>query len=711
MLAKLAFRNVRRAGRDYAIYFITVALGVALFYAFNAVHSQAILFDALSADSIRMLNLLNMMIGMFSVIVACVLGFLVVYANRFLIRRRRREFGTYLLLGMSAGRVSRVLLFETVLVGLGSLVVGLVLGIAVSQGLSFATAALMGTTMTKYQFIVSVNALGLTVLCFVAIFAVSALVDVIYIRRCKLITLLSAHEANERGGITRMPLRIAGFIVSLILLACAYWQLAINGMQLIDERFWAATILMVAGTFLFFWSIAGFVIFALTHAKGVYLKGIRMFTVRQIASKVNTAFISMSVVCVMLFLAMTTASVGMGLLELFTGSIEQATRYDATIQASPDHFDTPGDAWRGERDRYNNNIAACIADHTSMWNDVVRASAQVDFWSTNEKYQTLLDQIPSVENLKDATILASIGKTTIQVVPVSQVNDACTLIGEPIIELGEDKFMVINTIESFDDLGRAMASEHIQFDISGIPLHGQGSVRNIPLETSAMNYEALQIVVPDKIVAALKAEGAAPDHSYLNVMYKMDREQGDVALAQALSDAFPLSEGQIPASDEIDEQFKVSAWPVTRVYTGRAMADQSSGLRMVITFLALYIGFVMLVATAAVLAIQQLSETADSLGRYRRLSDLGCDMHQIFGSLRIQTVVYFCAPLALAACHTICAVTIVGNTLFSELGVNPTGLIGIAAGSIVCIYAVYLIATYLLSKGIVRTAIGQRREN
>ena len=335
MLAKLAFRNVRRAGRDYAIYFITVALGVALFYAFNAVRSQAVLFDALSADSVRMLDLLNMMIGLFSVVVACVLGFLVVYANRFLIRRRRREFGTYLLLGMSAGRVSRVLLFETILVGLGSLVVGLVLGIALSQGLSFATAALMGTTMTKYRFIVSPDALGLTSLCFVVIFAVSAIVDVVYIRHCKLVTLLSAHEGNERAGVTRMPLRIVGFVVSLVLLACAYWQLSINGMREVDAHFWVATALMVAGTFTFFWSVAGFAIFVLTHAKGTYLRGIRMFTTRQIASKVNTAFVSMSVVCVMLFFALTTASVGMGLLELFAGNIDQTTRYDASILVQP----------------------------------------------------------------------------------------------------------------------------------------------------------------------------------------------------------------------------------------------------------------------------------------------------------------------------------------------------------------------------------------
>jgi hypothetical protein len=112
---------------------------------------------------------------------------------------------------------------------------------------------------------------------------------------------------------------------------------------------------------------------------------------------------------------------------------------------------------------------------------------------------------------------------------------------------------------------------------------------------------------------------------------------------------------------------------------------------------------------AAVLAIQQLSETADSLGRYRRLSDLGCDMRQILGSLCIQTVVYFCAPLALAACHTACAVLVVSGTLFSELGVDPTKLIGLAAGAIVGIYAVYLVTTYLLSKSIVSGSLLHRR--
>ena len=703
MLAKLAFRNVKRAGRDYAIYFITVALGVALFYAFNAVRNQAVLFDALSADSVRMLDLLTMLIGLFSAVVACVLGFLVVYANRFLIRRRRREFGTYLLLGMSAGRVSRVLLFETLLVGLVSLVVGLVLGIAVSQGLSFATAALMGTTMTKYRFIISVDALGLTTLCFVAIFAVSALVDVIYVRRCKLVTLLSARESVERGATMRIPLRVAGFALAVVLILCAYWQLSVNGMREIDAHFWAATALMVVGTFMFFWSVAGFVIFALTHSKSVYLKGIRMFTVRQIASKVNTAFVSMSVVCIMLFFALTTASVGMGLLELFAGNIDQITRYDASILSQPEYF-PDNTSWKEESARYEGDIAACLSDRTDKWDAVIRESAQIDYWDSSVTYQELIDQIAGAEHMNNADTLAAIGRTEMQIVSASQYNACCALIGERGIALAHGEFAVDNTVAGYDELGRAMGDSSVVLDVAGVSLYGHGALQNVPLDTSAMSDVALLVIVPDDVVARLSSDGV-PAYSYLNVMYREDREQGDAALAEVLREAVPLPTGEIPASDSLEDQYKMGPWPVSNVYTGRSMADQASGLRMVIAYLALYIGFVMLVATAAVLAIQQLSETADSLGRYRRLSDLGCDLRQIFGSLRAQTAVYFCAPLVLALCHTICAVSVVGSTLFSELGIDPTGLIGIAAGSIVAVYAVYLIVTYLLSKSIVRSSI------
>ena len=708
MLVKLATRNVRRAARDYAIYFITVALGVALFYAFNALRSQAVLFDALSADSIRMLDLLALLIGLFSGVVAGVLGFLVVYANRFLIRRRRREFGTYLLLGMSASRVGRVLLCETIIVGVASLAVGLLLGIALSQGLSFATAALMGTTMAKYRFIVSTRALGLTTLSFIGIFAVSALVDVIYIRRCKLIDLLSAHETNECRLITHPSLRMIGFVAALLVIACAYWQLTINGMRQPDAHFWIATILMVIGTFLFFWSVAGFAIHMLTRTSGFYLKGIRMFTVRQIASKVSTAFVSMSVVCIMLFFALATASIGMGLLELFAGNIKETTRYDASLLASDMYFDGASDSWKDEYRRFDGSIAACLASQTNAWDDVVRAYAQIDSWRSGAYYQTLIDQVPQAKDLVNEETLARMRATEIEVYAESQYNACCALIGEPGIQLARDEFAVDNTIVGYDELGKALCAADIRLEVAGVSLHGNGSLQDVPLDTSAMTDVGLRVIVPDEVVANV-SEGQLPTQSYLNVMYREDRQHGDAALAAMLSQASPLPEDLTPLDDNIESHFHKSPWPVSNAYTGRAMAEQSSGLRMVITFLALYIGFVMLVATAAVLAIQQLSETADSLQRYQRLSDLGCSLPQVFGSLRTQTVVYFCAPLVLAACHTACAVAVVSSSLFAELGVNPIGLIAIAAGSIASVYAIYLVATYLLSRSIVSSSMLQRR--
>ena len=294
MLAKLAFRNVRRSVRDYAIYFVTLVFGVAVFYAFNSVTGQSILFDLEDTATASVFEMTGQMLGMFSVVIACVLGFLVLYANGFLIRRRKQEFGTYLMLGMNPSSVSVIVLLETVAVGLVSLGVGLALGFALSQGLSFVTAGLFNIQMEQYRFVFSTNAFLLTLGCFVLIFAVTGLFNTLSIRRYKLIDLLSARSKNARFRVR-----------------------------------------MVAGTFLFFWSLAGFALAAIERTRGIYFKGLAMFTTRQIASKVNTAFVSLSVVCIMLFFSLTVFSTGMGLARAFSGNVEEGTLYDATLTRRP----------------------------------------------------------------------------------------------------------------------------------------------------------------------------------------------------------------------------------------------------------------------------------------------------------------------------------------------------------------------------------------
>ena len=710
MLVRLASRNVRRSARDYAIYFITVALGVAMFYAFNTIKSQAVLLDALSTDSMRMLNLLDLFMGLFSGVVTCVLGFLVVYANRFLIRRRRREFGTYLLLGMGAGRVSLVLLAETLVVGLASLVVGLALGIALSQGLSFATAALMGATMTRYQFIVSGKAAVLTTLCFLGIFVVSGLIDVIYVRRCKLATLLSAHEANEGTRPINAAVRAVAFLASIGILACAYWQLSLNGLTGPDVHFVAATALMLVGTFLFFWSAAGFVVAALQHARGLYLRGITMFTVRQISSKIGTAFASIAVVCVMLFFALTTTSAGMGMVDLFVGNLERSTAYDATICAQPWLLDEGQEYDDGtiaaEFDAYDGDMAACLSDRALGWDNLVSASAQVDYYQTDATYAALLDQVPGSEGMVDDSVYQAISDTNVSVISQSQFNAAAALVGGEKVDLSEGECAVNNTVSGYERLADAFCANGIILMIAGNELHFSGKPLFQPMRTGALMDVSLEVIVPDGIVERLRIGGTHPSVSVLDVMYTCDRADGDRALNVALQQAQPYPEG-VAGDSETSIDFNRQAWPAWTAYTGKGMTDQAMGFRMVVTYLALYIGFVLLVATAAILAIQQLSETADSLPRYARLSTLGCERNTIMGSLRTQTVVYFLAPLVLAVCHSACAVSVLNSTFYSQIGVGVSRSLLLSFGPMVIIYAIYLTATYLLSRSIVKSSLSR----
>ena len=334
MLAKLAFRNVRRSVRDYAIYFVTLVFGVAVFYAFNSVTGQSILFDLEDTATASVFEMTGQMLGMFSVVIACVLGFLVLYANGFLIRRRKQEFGTYLMLGMNPSSVSVIVLLETVAVGLVSLGVGLALGFALSQGLSFVTAGLFNIQMEQYRFVFSTNAFLLTLGCFVLIFAVTGLFNTLSIRRYKLIDLLSARSKNARFRVRNPWISLVGFLAAVAVIAWSYVTLVDNGLMQFDEGFWRATALMVAGTFLFFWSLAGFALAAIERTRGIYFKGLAMFTTRQIASKVNTAFVSLSVVCITLFFSLTVFSTGMGLARAFSGNVEEGTLYDATLTAN-----------------------------------------------------------------------------------------------------------------------------------------------------------------------------------------------------------------------------------------------------------------------------------------------------------------------------------------------------------------------------------------
>lgn len=716
MLAKLALRNVRRSVRDYAVYFVTLVFGVAAFYAFNSIKSQQVLFDLEQSGSAEIFEMTGEFMLLFSVAVALTLGFLIVYANRFLIRRRKREFGTYLLLGMRPGQVSAIVLMETAVVGAVSLVVGLLLGVGASQGMAFFTARLFGVPVSRYEFVFSSDAFLLTLACFAAIYAIVALFNTLQVRRSKLADLLAARSRSERLVVRNPLVSFVAFLTSLLVLALAYRTLREDGLVMMgSDMFWQATALMVVGTLLFFWSLAGFVVAVVQRMPSLHLRGVRMFTLRQFAAKVNTAFASLSVVCVLLFLSLTTFSVGMGLVDMFFGNLDEGTVFDATVTANVHRAD-PENEWNegatpealeelaavnADRQAWDGDLAAKMAAEVPGWSTFVKDAAQVDFYyapdlTLGQVTSDLGIELPSgaIENQEDSLSLP--------VIKESQFNAARAAAGREPVDLGENGFAVNSTVEALKGAAGELAASDYTVRLGGREL---ASVQDEPLSqglmvTSVM-ADAFELIVPDEVADTM---GVAPYATYVNLVYSVDLVQGDLMLEEGLAAAYPPSEELASFGWSYDS----AAWPVSFISTAEEVYESANSMRLMITYLALYIGLVLLVTTAAVLAIQQLSETSDALPRYRTLAELGCDGRMLNVSLGVQTAVYFLAPLGLAACHTACAVGVVSSGLLGYFGTDADSAIALAAVMTAVVYGAYLLATFLASRSIMRASLGKR---
>lgn len=713
MRFKLAFRNIQRSIKDYAIYFITLVFGVAVFYAFNSIKSQSILFDLEENASISIFDMTGTFLAFFSIIIAFVLGFLVIYSNRFLIKRRKREFGIYLTLGMKPSAVSHIVLLETLIVGFVSLVIGVMLGIALSQGLSFLTASMFSIPMMQYQFVFSIDAFIATLICFVVIFIIVAIFNTFTVNRYKLIDLFSASSKSEKLKVRNPLVSLAVFIVSIIVLAASYVLLLQNGLVMLDDpKFFWATILMVVGTTLFFYALAGFAILVIQRTRGIYFRKLNVFTLRQISSKVNTAFLSLSLVCVMLFFSITVFSSGMGMVEAFTAGTEKGTQYDATLTANvwwdTSNIEEADAEYREDAERVlalaaekNFNITTYLEELGVNFAPFTKALKQVDIYFVPDfTYGDMID----TSNIDLGDDRAQMGADmTVQVIRVSQFNALREMLGEDPIELGDDGFVVNNVADIGLDLSRRVTELDKSVNIVGHDLKCiDTTIFDIPLDVHSFSSDVAQLIVPDAVIESLG--GIPPYRSYLDIDYSVSRSEGDAALYAELERVLPPTE----TWDWGGPTFATDSWPVSTAFTAEEAYAQAGGMRMMISYLALYIGFVFLITTAAVLAIQQLSEASDSMERYRLLSKLGCDRSMIARSLRTQVLVYFLAPLGLAICHACCAIGVLSITMFSSLGVSIGGATLMTAGLVIVVYGSYMLVTYLASRGIIDQAIKMR---
>ena len=308
MLFKLSIKNMKKSFKDYAIYFLTLILGVSIFYMFNSLDSQQAMLEV-SNSTRDLIKLMISLLGMVSVFIAIILGFLIVYANNFLINRRKREFGIYMTLGMGRKQISKIILIETILIGIISLVVGILIGIFASQFMSILVAKLFEADMEEFKFVFSKDACIKTCIYFAVMYLAVMIFNTITISKYKLINLLTAVRKNEKVKIKNPVISIIVFLISAAVLGYAYY-LVTGGVYELNtaDKILKPILMGIVGTIGVFWSLSGFILRVIQTRKKIYLKGTNMFVLRQLNNKINTTVISMTVICLMLFMTISVLS-------------------------------------------------------------------------------------------------------------------------------------------------------------------------------------------------------------------------------------------------------------------------------------------------------------------------------------------------------------------------------------------------------------------
>ena len=694
MLFKLSIRNIKKSFKDYAIYFLTLVLGVAIFYMFNSLDSQQAMLEV-SQSTRSMIQLMIQLIGMISVFIAIVLGFLIVYANNFLINRRKREFGIYMTLGMGRRQISAIILLETILVGILSLVVGIFIGIFASQFMSILVAKLFEADMSEFTFVFSKDACIKTCIYFAVMYLAVIIFNTLTISRYKLINLLTAVRKNEKVRMKNPIISILVFIISAVILGYAYYQVTGGVYELsTGDKLLLPIIMGIVGTVGIFWSLSGFILRIIQTRKNIYLKGTNMFVLRQLNNKINTNIASMSIICLMLFMTISALSSSLSIQSALDSQLEKFTPVDVNLYKS---------AYLPES--YVNYTEQTVY-YTAEQREDSRKPVSYTLETNGYDMNTLKDivEIP-IYAIPEWTFKYSLGNyfetakqqfsmitydTAESVIKISDYNKIAELYGEEQYTLNDDEYIVLCDFEQMIDIRNEALKENSNIQINGKTYHSKYNECQdgfVFMSTSEMN--AGIILVPDNF--EFKDEWT--EQYLLAANYNAETEEGKQEIENTL-----IGSGDTEFFENIQEK-GINLDGSSKI----SITESSKGLSTIIIFIAIYLGIVFLIASAAILALKQLTESSDNKQRYTILRKIGCDEKMINQALFRQIFIFFMMPLALAIIHSIFGIKFILSMLAALA--SPDELLPsiiVTAIIIGAIYGVYFLATYLGSKNIIK---------
>jgi len=685
MLCKLSLKNIKKSFKDYAIYFFTLILGVAIFYVFNSLDSQTIMMNV-SSSTQEIIKLMTNMLSAVSVFVAFILGFLIIYASRFLIKRRNKEFGIYLTLGMSKRKISMILFFETILIGIISLIVGLGIGTILSQFMSIIVANMFEADLTKFTFIFSYDSCIKTIIYFSIMYLFVMIFNTIVINKCKLIDLLHSSKKSEKIKFKNPIFCTIVFILSVGMLSYAYYMVTagVDNLKTMNEIF-IPIVLGVVSTFFIFWSLSGLIIKIVTHMKKTYYRGLNSFVIRQVSSKINTTVFSMTFICLMLFITICVLSSALSIKNSMTANLVTLSPIDIEIQKKLDlNIDVVNNTWNLTPDMIEDSkllVRESLNKLDFNVDNYFKDMVEFNTYSTNEVLvkDTLGDYYEKAKTKYPFLRY----ENAEEFIKLSDYNKAAHLLGLQEFSLKDNEYIIVADYDSW------------------IPIRNQGLKNNTPItllgKTYYPKYDECQngfihissnhvnigiFIVPDNAL-----NESIRNENIILANYKETTEEGKEKIENIFY--------------EMDNHPYIK-YTNLNISTKLSIYENSVGLGAMVTFIGLYLGIIFLISSAALLALKELSESSDNKQRFKMLRNLGTDEKMINRALFKQIAIFFIFPLILAIIHSIFGI-IFCNFMLETFG-NEKLLESIIMTAIflVIIYGGYFIITYLCSKNIIK---------
>lgn len=683
MLGKLSFRNAKRQAKDYCIYFITVIISVALMFSFNSIATS----NDISELSSYMASFSKAISGI-SILIVLVMAWLINYCMRFMLEKRSKEFGTYQILGIEKKSISNIFTLENLMIGGIAFVIGIALGTFIYQIL---TSIIMNLFNQPYQIEISFNikAVGMTAIYFFGIFALVLLNCRRKIKKTKVYDLLYASKKNENNMIKNAKGNVILFTLSIALLVGAILinsnEFA-NASNMIGRNIFIAIIMLIVGIYLFYISISSFIVKRYLNNKSRKYKKDNMFLYRSLTSKINTMSLSLGTIALMFTIILIGGNVALLMNNMINNEIEMGYPYEIMISTADGDF--------------------------SKYKEYIEKNTKV-----KDMYEYRLYNIKGIGlsiAFEKTPFKGAVDKEIDSVLSLTTYNKLREILGYEKVDLQDDEIM-INCLKTAKGGLEKYTKENDKTKIVGKDVKIK-EIRSENIAQVGFNGSYYAIIVPDSLIPLIEKEDqrlrdkndnnstivteqedGADKIYYLDFAYNFvatTENMTDEKFYKELSNYIIKQEREIAGEVNGEEQNYNIEISLANVQTKGERMSQTKSFYTIMSFLAFYVALIFVMATATLLAIQQLSDSEKYKYRYELLKKLGVDELQINRTIFKQLLFYFAIPMVLPIIISI-PVTLGISQIFTVAVTMEEILknIGIILGMFILVYGIYFIAT------------------